>query len=109
LTKDDVIKRLLELPEVIAQDERCFLQTQQTLDSARRLLAGKEAELLSSGSIDGKNAEIRAAQLRQSTNEERDAITVIEGNVPWGKIALTCDLNEFSALKSIARLMSVEL
>jgi hypothetical protein len=63
--------------------------------------------LLISGSIDGKNAEVRSAPLRHATLSERAAIDAAERLVGGAKVQLHRLQAEHSSLRAIARPLAV--
>ena len=105
-TREQVIEKLLSLPKEINNAEDDLCRVQLNLVAAQDLLKAKEDEWQASGSIDGKNAEIRTAQLRTLTQTERDQVKVFEAVIPEYRRMLTRAQNEFSGYRSIARLMA---
>jgi len=109
--KQELIKRLLELPGEIETWERDVIYSQCGILEAKNQLANKETELLLAKDedgkpiINGKNAEIRNAQLRQMTKEIRNKIVDAENTLIQKKATLNHSLNKFKALRAIARLM----
>jgi len=71
LNKQDLIVALADLPGAINFAEVTILEAQANVTKAKEALSTKEADLYSENKIDGKNAEIRAAQLRQLTTQDR--------------------------------------
>lgn len=109
MTKQDVIGRLADLPERIQQAEYALLEAGETVQSARQTLTDKEGELLTSGQIDGKNAETRNAQIRQLTATQRQYVADAEKQQQEARILLNRALNEFSAARAIARILGTEV
>lgn len=105
--KEGLIEQLLALPEEIMKAEEILIFAQKKLTEAKARLADAEAKLLIEG-IEGKNAEQRAAILRQKTEKERIEVERIEEEVLCRKMNLNRRLNEFSALKAVARLLAKE-
>jgi hypothetical protein len=69
-------------------------------------LQEREDELLTAGAIEGKNAELRAAQLREATRSVREVLEEREEVVARLKIGLHHLQAEHSSLRAIARLMA---
>ncbi len=107
--KNDVIKRLRELPGEIQAQENALLEAVQYQEAYAESLSNTEAGLLLSGIIDGKNAEIRAAQMKDKTAEERAKVKEAENLVANARIGLNALLNELKALQAIARLLDREV
>jgi predicted protein tyrosine phosphatase len=106
LDKSALIKRLMEIPGEIRHGETVLIDLMYDAQAAKDQLASKEAELLLSGAIDGKNAEIRNAQMREDTTMEREAVAEAERILALHRIDLTELQNEFKALRSISQLLS---
>lgn len=103
--KNICLSMLQTLPRDIKEAEHDLVEASMELQDAKDLLADKEAELLVNGKIDGKNAELRAAQMRELTKKERDSVALFENNVARTKIKLNAAGNEFKAWRSIAGLL----
>lgn len=104
-----IINRLTQLPAEIEQAEMDLFDAQLRATKARDILANKEAQLYLDGIIDGKNAEIRSAQLKEHTAAERDAILAAENQVALARINLNRVLNQFKAYRAIAGLIESEV
>lgn len=107
IDKEWLIEQLLALPEEISMAEESLIFSQVKLTEAKTKLADVEAKFLIEG-IEGKNAEQRAATLRQKTEKERMEVERMEEEVLCRKMNLNRKLNEFSALKAVARLLAKE-
>jgi hypothetical protein len=98
--------RLLDQPEQIEQAEITLLHR----DGGRRLvaehLAQREAELVLTGEVNGKNELERTAQLKALTCDERAALERCENEVRAKQIALRRQENELKVLLALARLRS---
>ena len=105
MDKQFVIGRLMALPQEIFATENELITISEKIQDAKNTLTAREAELLTSGMIDGKNAEQRAAQLKQLTELERATMANTEKQLPAIRAALTRLQNEFSALKAVAGMM----
>jgi len=79
-----------------------ILKQQRLLDEAKETLHDKEASLLTTDLINGKNEQIRNAQLRMETEIERR--DVYENSVVLAELKAQYELerDRFSALKAIA-------
>ena len=108
MDKNYIMKRLMELPGEINAAEMGVIDEQKVLDTAKIALADKESALTLSGEINGKNAEQRAAQLREATKKERAAVAVAEFDVHVIKARLNLLHHEFKAMRSIATILSGE-
>ena len=105
MDRQQVIDRLLKLPQEIEETEVALLDAQVGALAAKETVADREAELLVSGVIDGKNAETRSAQVRAATEAERLAAREAENAVSRCGIRFTALCNEFKALISAAALI----
>ncbi|MGF7050382.1 hypothetical protein J2T13_004920 [Paenibacillus sp. DS2015] len=105
MNKQDIVVRLLALPAEIAKAEEEVLQANESLVSAKELLQGKEDDLLLGNMIDGKNAEIRAAQMRQNTVHEREILAEAELNLKNEVTRLGRLRDEFRALQAVTSLL----
>ncbi len=103
---NEVIRRLLELPAEIAQAETRLLEMETAHANFAACLQLTEDRLLLTGAIDGKNAEVRSAQLREQTAATRAQVEEAQESAVRMKVALHARQNEFSALKAIARLLA---
>lgn len=100
-----LIQRLLEMPEEIAKAEDDLLNVAKKLETAKEELLDKEMTLYLEGKVEGKNENERKACLRNLTVAERKAVQEWEDYLAVYKMYLNRKLNEFSALKAIARLI----
>ncbi|TNJ68197.1 hypothetical protein FE784_00590 [Paenibacillus hemerocallicola] len=81
MTKQELVQRLIALPNEIEKAEEAVLLAHARLITAKDVLQQKEDSLLLGNMLDGKNAETRAAQARQYTTNEREALTDAEINL----------------------------
>lgn len=109
MEKSTVIERLNALPGLIHEQEKALIAAMETQAEFENKLKAKEAELLLSGAIDGKNAEIRAAQMAEKTAAEKAGVKQAEKMVADMRVKLNAFNNEFKALQSIARLLVSEV
>lgn len=105
MDKQVIIEQLAELPQQIGEAENLLIERHNAVQSAKEALIAKEDELILAGSIDGKNAEIRAAQMRQFTLAERKRLQDAENAVTKARVGLACLNNRMSTLKAIAGLL----
>ena len=105
MDKQAVIYRLTELPGEIEERENDLLDAQEELNRTKEALIDKQNELLVIGVIDGKNAEIRFAQMRNLTSEERAAITQAETYVAASRINANRAINQFKAYRAVAQII----
>ncbi len=106
LSDEYITRKLLTLPNIIYKQEARIIQQKENIALAKLELQTKEAELLTSGVIDGKNKETRDAQLLNFTQKERDEIAEAETVLQQQLIILNFLNNLFSSYRNIARLRS---
>ena len=105
MNKHDLIVALADLPGAINLAEITIIEAQANVTKAKETLSAKEADLYTENKIDGKNAEIRAAQLRQFTTQERNDIAKVENILSLARIQYNLLQNHFSAYRAIAAMM----
>lgn len=105
MDKNELMDRIFKMPTAIFNAEMALFNSQSELAKAKEALAAKEADLYTEGKIDGKNAEIRNAQMRQLTTPERNEIAKAENSLNLARIALSRQQNEFTAYKAIAGML----
>lgn len=105
MNKQLIIDRLMALPKEIASAEEAVITANRAVQDAKNGLQAREDELLTTGAIDGKNAEIRTAQLRSFTGEQREVVTQAEYDLVRVKNHLALLYNEFKALQAVADLL----
>ena len=103
--KDDLMRELAELPTQIEAAEERLIVRHNAVQVAKEVLTNKEDQAILEGLIDGKNAEIRAAQMRQYTSEARKMVQDAENGVTKTRVQLTRLNNRMAALKAIAGLL----
>lgn len=103
--KDACIQTLEKLPGLIRDAEDRLVDAYEQLNHAKNALAEKEAELLLNGKIDGKNAEMRQAQLLQLTKPEREVVRTAESRVSRAKMDFNFFSNQLKAYRAIAKLI----
>lgn len=111
MNKQSIIERLLVLPELIATAEIALIGAQNNLNVARSDLTHREDGLYlgvfeeEGMVIDGKNAEIRSAQLRRFSMIERNEVARTEHLVMESRYQLEKLKTELKALQSIVDLL----
>lgn len=105
MTKQEIANRLLVLPKEIATAEDVVIEANRQVVLAKETLQRKEDDLLLGNDIDGKNAEIRAAQMRQHTELEREGLSNAELNLKNAAVRLSKLKDELGALNSVAGLL----
>lgn len=100
-----IFGKLLELPTQITRAEADLLARDWSRQEALAALQAREDALLIEG-VDGKNAEARAAQLRQHTEAERQRALLAERAHAEARVQLSALTTEFAAMRSAARLLS---
>jgi hypothetical protein len=105
MTKQEIFKRLLELPGEIALAEDAVLEANQRVVTAKEALQQVEDGLLLNNVIDGKNAEIRAAQMRSHTVDERENLSEAELSLKNAAVRLGKLKDELRALQAAAGLL----
>lgn len=98
--------RLLSLPAEIAAARRKHLDAECFLHEAEEALKDREADLVTGGEIDGKNAETRAMQLRQHTLPFRMETERRERQKRSSAIAVDHLRDELYALNAYSRTLS---
>lgn len=106
LSDEYLTRKLITLPHYIYKQEAKIIQQKEIIAMEKLGLQEKEAELLTSGVIDGKNKETRDAQLLNLTQEERDALAKAETILQQQIIILNFFNNLFSSYRTITRLRS---
>ena len=106
LSDEYITRKLITLPHRIYKQEALIIQQKEGIAEAKLNLQKKEAELLTSGVVDGKNKETRDAQLLNLTQEERDALAKAETILQQQIIILNYFNNLFSSYRTITRLRS---
>lgn len=107
IDKEWLSNYLLEMPRRIHNAEMVVIERTIELNRAKNRLADAEAKLLAEG-VEGKNAEQRAAIVRLKTEKERKEVEELEESLMYEKMAFNWEINTFSALKAVARLLAKE-
>jgi hypothetical protein len=104
--RDEVMTRLRELPAAIQRAELALFEAEETRRQVAEHVAQREAELLLSGEIDGKNEAQRKAQLAAALSQERQAQVACDGCVRRKQIELHRAQHEFGAMRALAYLLA---
>ena len=105
MTKMELIDKLASLPELIEAQEKTIIVIYGQVQECKRVLTEAEDDLLLSGAIDGKNAEIRAAQMRVKTPKEQESIRVSEKALSVERVKLNRLNNELAVCQAIAGML----
>lgn len=108
MNRENLIQRLTELPSEIADHELLILDYQTDVLNRKNVLKIEEASLVLSGKIEGKNQSERDLDLFRKTLPQRGEIQTAERRLDGCQLELRELQNEFSALRSIARLLGPE-
>ncbi|WP_020621056.1 hypothetical protein [Paenibacillus daejeonensis] len=107
MTKNELVARLLSLPDEIETAQVDVLAMHQQVLEAKDLLQEKEDSLLLHNKLDGKNAETRAAQARQFTGHERELLSGCELQLKNTVSRLERLQIQFKAYRAVAGLIQV--
>lgn len=105
MDKQTLINRLLQLPDLLKYAEENVIKASEAIQEAKAALLVAEDMCLVNGLIDGKNAEIRAAQLREKTSAHRTILQEKENLLSRERAALNHLANEFKALGLVAGML----
>ncbi len=105
MTKLDLINKLASLPELIEEKERDVIHAYWQVQDSKAILTEAEDVLILSGTIDGKNAETRNAQMRAKTVNEREGLQKAENLLSAERAKLNRLNNELAVYKAIAGML----
>ncbi|QGQ95834.1 hypothetical protein EHS13_13580 [Paenibacillus psychroresistens] len=111
MNKQDIVDRLLALPTEIIAAELDLINLQNNLFEAQHTLQQLKDGLYigvwedQGKKIDGKNAEIREAQMRQYTTIEQNSVNKAAELVNRQRYGVTCLQNELIALRAVVDLL----
>ena len=105
MTKIDLIDKLVSLPDLIEEQEKASISASQQVQKSKGKLTEVEDVLLLGGVIDGKNAEIRAAQMRENTTSERETVQNAERVLTIEQVKINRLNNELAVYKAIAGML----
>lgn len=109
VTTEAVQDRLLGTFRSLVEAEERLLKAQAEYDRATEALKDAEAALLlgrGPAQIDGKNAEARAAQMREATAAERKAVQEAGEALAHARAQVEVRRQELSTWRAIARLVA---
>lgn len=98
---NQMISIMLGLPPRITEAETELVKATIAVKKAEDALADKEAELILSGQINGKNESERKAQLNTLTKEERAALLSAQEEQLKAKLAYNSVVNELRVLRTL--------
>jgi len=107
MTRAEILAALAKLPGQIERAELALLACRREAERYEAEWKDAEATLLLDGTIDGKNAEARAAQLRLAMASYRETAADLEQKAERARIRLHRLQSEFTAAKAMARLLAV--
>ena len=104
---DDLVERLLALPGEIAAANVEVIHAEQRVAARKAILQSAEDQVLLDHPdlLDGKNAETRAAHMRQHTTDHRRNLRDAELSLQWAKHYHAIAMNVLSVLRTIARIL----
>jgi hypothetical protein len=109
MPRQSLIERLDRLPAAIAEVELTLLAAEEARQEAQALLQVQEDRLLLYGEqINGRNAEVRAVQLRAETAEEQVIVEEAGRRLARLRVAWHERQAEHASLRAIARLLATE-
>lgn len=104
-TKKELIDMLALLPATIAEQEKSLIEAYVAAQTCKKELTEAEDDLFLRGVIDGKNAEIRAAQLRANTADKRADLQKAENKISVERAILDGLNNQLAAYIAIAGML----
>lgn len=106
MDKTELFNLMMGLPDRIASLRMAMQESVDLLHAAQRELKEVEAHylLMEDGPVNGKNEQIRAAQLFEKTHPERLRIEELERVVAHREIALETAENSFHAVLAATRI-----
>jgi hypothetical protein len=104
-TREQVIKRLLELPIEIQSAESDLIRVRQKYDDAQFIAEAKAAELISNGTVTPEPGGMRDAQLNQLLKAEQNELRLLNAAIPSHESAAGRKRNEFRAYQAITRIV----
>lgn len=112
LTREQIANRLPQCADELHRAELHLIETANEVAAARSALESMEDALLlgnvPGAAIDGKNAEIRAAQMREHTIAQRADLAYAEQRHRDAAARVRIAQAEVSCWRSVARLMGGE-
>lgn len=108
IDRERIMQRLLELPIEIEEAEYEVFKLGIYVENAKTILKDKEATLYSEGKVEGKNEAQRKACLVSITATERASVSKNEEALASARVGYNRKMNDFSAIKAVARLLTGE-
>jgi len=105
---NEIIGELLEYPERLHRAELSVIAAKKRVDEIKNQIEIKRDSLLLSGVIDGKNAEVREAQIDAKLNEEKGALSVEKENLERQELNFKLVEDEYRSLLAISRILGNE-
>ena len=105
MDRQAIASRLIELPIEIEDIETEIYEAQREVVEAKNDLDSKATELQLEGKIDGKNAEVRAAQIKSMTEGERQELVNAENKLALLRVHYNRASNQFKAYQAVARIL----
>ena len=109
LDRKRIVQRLLELPIEIEEVEYEVVELSIDVEVAKDMLRDKEATLYNEGKVEGKNEAQRKACLTALTATERVDVSENEKALARARVGYNRKMNDFSAMKAVARLLAGEV
>jgi len=104
----EIIGELLGYPERLYKAGLSVIEAKKRVDEIKKQIEIKRDTLLLSGAIDGKNAEVREAQIDAKLNEEKGALSVEKENLEREELNLKLVEDEYRSLLAISRILGNE-
>jgi hypothetical protein len=102
---EKITKDLPELLGAIAEKEKQVFQLYQALVIEKAIVQAQEDAALLQGLIDGRNADLREAQLRAIGTPARERLREAEKNYGWQKLELALLHLEFKSIRTLAMVL----
>lgn len=108
ITVELVARKLLAYPKLIGALEQVVFEQEETLRERRNQYLQREAKYLlqENGPINGKNEQIRSAQLYSLVTPERILIEIAEKEVAQSKLQLAVEKNCYRSWTMIAQMLA---
>jgi|GEM_PF-3168504 len=107
MNRSDVILELQLMPELLKQAEIGYTDAVADLAWAKHRLLGKECEAMNEGRVNGKNEQLRQAELWPHTGELQQEVLRLEAALDQAKVEFHFYKRKLDNLQIIARLMTI--
>ena len=104
----EIIGELLGYPEKLKEAEKQVMAAKKRVDEIKNKMETKRYSLLASGVIDGKNAEVREAQIALKLGEETGALLSAKENLDEAEFYFKQIEIEYRTLLAISRVLGNE-